>query len=153
MRGGVTDAGQTTNERTLKIELLSQWKLEAEFRNCGAFGDLLQPNPVFWWNKTGLNDVVTSGAFNIEMLQLFIFWPFPSELLQLRDCSSEKLKLLLLERISSLFAGICRFLWSSLLLNMYDTAVARHQTLVKILLSGPTINNASEQICHSDTER
>ena len=31
MRGGVTDAGQT-NERTLKIELLSQWKLEAEFR-------------------------------------------------------------------------------------------------------------------------
>ena len=35
MRGGVTDAGQTTNNRTLMIELLSQWKLEAEFRkNC-----------------------------------------------------------------------------------------------------------------------
>ena len=32
MRGGVTDAGRTT-KRTLKIELLSQWKLEAEFRN------------------------------------------------------------------------------------------------------------------------
>ena len=32
MRGGVTDAGQTT-KRTVKIELLSQWKLEAEFRN------------------------------------------------------------------------------------------------------------------------
>ena len=33
MRGGVTDAGRTTNnQRTLKIELLSQWKLEAEFR-------------------------------------------------------------------------------------------------------------------------
>ena len=32
MRGGVTDAGQPNN-RTLKIELLSQWKLEAEFRN------------------------------------------------------------------------------------------------------------------------
>ena len=35
MRGGVTDAGRTnerTNEQTLKIELLSQWKLEAEFR-------------------------------------------------------------------------------------------------------------------------
>ena len=35
MRGGVTDAGQTneqTTEQTLKIELLSQWKLEAEFR-------------------------------------------------------------------------------------------------------------------------
>ena len=32
MRGGVTDAGRT-NEQTLKIELLSQWKLEAEFRN------------------------------------------------------------------------------------------------------------------------
>ena len=31
MRGGVTDAGRT-NEQTLKIELLSQWKLEAEFR-------------------------------------------------------------------------------------------------------------------------
>ena len=35
MRGDVTDAGQTTNkeEEELKIELLSQWKLEAEFRN------------------------------------------------------------------------------------------------------------------------
>ena len=33
MRGGVTDAGQQTTEQTLKIELLSQWKLEAEFRN------------------------------------------------------------------------------------------------------------------------
>ena len=32
MRGGVTDAGRT-NKQTLKIELLSQWKLEAEFRN------------------------------------------------------------------------------------------------------------------------
>ena len=32
MRRGVTDAGQT-NERTVKIELLSQWKLEAESRN------------------------------------------------------------------------------------------------------------------------
>ena len=30
--GDVTDAGQTTTEQTLKIELLSQWKLEAEFR-------------------------------------------------------------------------------------------------------------------------
>ena len=35
MRGGVTDAGRT-NEQTLKIELLSQWKLEAEFRNYNA---------------------------------------------------------------------------------------------------------------------
>ena len=34
MRGGVTDEGQQqTNEQTVKIELLSQWKLEAEFRN------------------------------------------------------------------------------------------------------------------------
>ena len=32
MRGGVTDTGQPT-EQTVKIELLSQWKLEAEFRN------------------------------------------------------------------------------------------------------------------------
>ena len=30
--GDVTDAGRTNNEQTLKIELLSQWKLEAEFR-------------------------------------------------------------------------------------------------------------------------
>ena len=33
MRGDVTDAGQTNNEQQLKIELLSQWKLEAESRN------------------------------------------------------------------------------------------------------------------------
>ena len=34
MRGDVTDAGQTNKRRqTLKIELLSRWKLEAEFRN------------------------------------------------------------------------------------------------------------------------
>ena len=26
---------ERTNEQTLKIELLSQWKLEAEFRKCG----------------------------------------------------------------------------------------------------------------------
>ena len=32
MRGDVTDAGRTNNEQ-LKIELLSQWKLEAESRN------------------------------------------------------------------------------------------------------------------------
>ena len=32
MRGGVTDAGRTTDQ-TVKIELLSRWKLEAEFRN------------------------------------------------------------------------------------------------------------------------
>ena len=37
MRGGVTDAGQPTNQRTVKIELLSQWKLEAEFRNFYVF--------------------------------------------------------------------------------------------------------------------
>ena len=41
MRGDVTDAGRRrTNEQTLKIELLSQWKLEAEFRNisgCACF--------------------------------------------------------------------------------------------------------------------
>ena len=33
MRGDVTDAGQTTERQKLKIELLSQWKLEAESRN------------------------------------------------------------------------------------------------------------------------
>ena len=32
MRGDVTDAGQTTDDKQLKIELLSQWKLEAESR-------------------------------------------------------------------------------------------------------------------------
>ena len=39
MRGDVTDAGQTNNQptnQTLKIELLSQWKLEAESRNSTA---------------------------------------------------------------------------------------------------------------------
>ena len=34
MRGGVTDAGQTnSDDEQLKIGLLSQWKLKAEFRN------------------------------------------------------------------------------------------------------------------------
>ena len=33
MRGDVTDAGQPTKQQQLKIELLSQWKLEAESRN------------------------------------------------------------------------------------------------------------------------
>ena len=33
MRGDVTDAGQTANNEQLKIELHSQWKLEAESRN------------------------------------------------------------------------------------------------------------------------
>ena len=33
MRGDVTDAGQTTKRQKLKIELLSQWKVEAESRN------------------------------------------------------------------------------------------------------------------------
>ena len=32
MRGEITDAGQTTDEQ-VNIELLSQWKLAAEFRN------------------------------------------------------------------------------------------------------------------------
>ena len=33
MRGDVTDAGQPNNDKQLKIELLSEWKLEAESRN------------------------------------------------------------------------------------------------------------------------
>ena len=33
MRGDVTDAGQTNKQQQLKIELLSQWKLEAVSRN------------------------------------------------------------------------------------------------------------------------
>ena len=33
MRGDVTDAGQPTKQQQLKIELLSQWKLDAESRN------------------------------------------------------------------------------------------------------------------------
>ena len=37
MRGGVTDAGQTTTKQTLKIELLSLWKLKVEF---GKFWEL-----------------------------------------------------------------------------------------------------------------
>ena len=43
MRGGVTDAGRTT-EQTLKIELLSQWKLEAEFRNIQLDDERSKPN-------------------------------------------------------------------------------------------------------------
>ena len=35
MRGDVTDAGQP-NDKQLKIELLSQWKLEAESRNTNT---------------------------------------------------------------------------------------------------------------------
>ena len=31
--GDVTDAGRTNNKQTVKIELLSQWMIEAEFRN------------------------------------------------------------------------------------------------------------------------
>ena len=49
MRGGVTDAGQTTNKQTLKIELLSQWKLEAEFRKTNlalGAGHLVQGLPL-----------------------------------------------------------------------------------------------------------
>ena len=43
MRGGVTDAGQTTNDQTVKIELLSQWKLEAEFRKNLGYGGQKTP--------------------------------------------------------------------------------------------------------------
>ena len=32
IRGDVTDGGRTTDDEQLKIELLSQWKLEAESR-------------------------------------------------------------------------------------------------------------------------
>ena len=35
------DNEQRTNEQTLKIELLSQWKLEAEFRNLFSISSLL----------------------------------------------------------------------------------------------------------------
>ena len=37
MRGCVTDAGQTNNKQTVKIELLSRWMLEAEFCNMKRF--------------------------------------------------------------------------------------------------------------------
>ena len=38
MRGDVTMRDErTTNDEQLKIELLSQWKLEAEFRNSKCF--------------------------------------------------------------------------------------------------------------------
>ena len=40
MRGNVTDAGRTNDDvEQLKIELLSQWKLEAESRNIAEQGD------------------------------------------------------------------------------------------------------------------
>ena len=41
MRGGVTDAGRTNDKRTLKKEVLSQWKLETEFRKWQIKGILL----------------------------------------------------------------------------------------------------------------
>ena len=44
MRGGVTDAGQPTNRQTLKIELLSQWKLKAEFRNFDRHNNKIDDN-------------------------------------------------------------------------------------------------------------
>ena len=43
--GDVTDAGRPTNEQ-LKIELLSQWKLEAESRNLQKFWELGRPPPM-----------------------------------------------------------------------------------------------------------
>ena len=48
MRGGVTDAGQTTNEEEeeLKIELLSQWKLEAESRKFAELPQWLGLSPL-----------------------------------------------------------------------------------------------------------
>ena len=36
MRDERQTTNERTNEQTLKIELLSQWKLEAEFRNLSA---------------------------------------------------------------------------------------------------------------------
>ena len=43
MRGDVTDAGQTPEQ--LKIELLSQWKLEAESRNFKHCKHVIQGAP------------------------------------------------------------------------------------------------------------
>ena len=51
MRGGVTDAGQQTTERTVKIELLSQWKqffLQIFFRNFSVFVGRKQFLNSFW---------------------------------------------------------------------------------------------------------
>ena len=39
MRGDVTDAGQPNDDKQLKIELLSQWKLEAESRKNSKDND------------------------------------------------------------------------------------------------------------------
>ena len=39
------------NERTLKIELLSQWKLEAEFRNSAATSD----TTICSWRESSLS--------------------------------------------------------------------------------------------------
>ena len=51
MRGGVTDAGQQTTERTVKIELLSQWKLEAEFRNLISAWTQTRPMDWILWSS------------------------------------------------------------------------------------------------------
>ena len=71
MRGGVTDAGQT-NERTLKIELLSQWKLEAEFRNYMA---KTKENGMKEWDWMCLKCILHLGAMNKAPLGL----PSPSQ--------------------------------------------------------------------------
>ena len=63
MRGNVTDAWRT-NERQqqLKIELLSQWKLEAESRKCLATKQHLSPQLIFCKrSKTGyVSDFLSS---------------------------------------------------------------------------------------------
>ena len=60
MRRGVTDAGQRTNEQTLKIELLSQWKLEAEFRkNC--FNHVMPSWNFFYFFFVGFCSLMEAG--------------------------------------------------------------------------------------------
>ena len=46
MRGDVTDARRQTNNKQLKIELLSQWKLEAESRNI----EFVSRAEFTWWH-------------------------------------------------------------------------------------------------------
>ena len=56
MRGDVTDAGRQTNEQ-LKIELLRQWKLEAESRNnlTMEYSDYLIIS--YWLSSSGIFNV------------------------------------------------------------------------------------------------
>ena len=73
MRGCVTDAGQT-NERTVKIELLSRWKLEAEFRNFNPTGTRSSIGffLTYSWNRCFRRWSHANMKFQLLVIHLFL---------------------------------------------------------------------------------